>query len=116
VTCRWIRQPVQARRPTGIGSQKEMSRYRSVPMRAVSALIPITPGGLGFVDAGLTALLVVIGISADTALIGTLLYRLISFWLPIPVGLLAWTGWRIHLHITRPSRTKAPEPPAAGDD
>lgn len=77
------------------------------------ALVPITPGGLGFVDAGLTALLVVIGVSADTALIGTLLYRLVSFWLPIPVGVLAWTGWRIHLHITRPSRKK---PPSARDD
>ncbi|MFC6157740.1 lysylphosphatidylglycerol synthase transmembrane domain-containing protein [Kribbella jiaozuonensis] len=67
------------------------------------AMIPITPGGLGFVDAGLTALLVLIGISPDAALIGTLLYRLASFWLPIPVGLLAWAGWRIHLHITRPA-------------
>jgi uncharacterized protein (TIRG00374 family) len=67
------------------------------------AMIPITPGGLGFVDAGLTALLVLIGISPDAALIGTLLYRLASFWLPIPVGLLAWTGWRIHLHINRPA-------------
>jgi uncharacterized membrane protein YbhN (UPF0104 family) len=66
------------------------------------AMIPITPGGLGFVDAGLTALLVLIGISPDAALIGTLLYRLASFWLPIPVGLLAWTGWRIHLHVTSP--------------
>lgn len=65
------------------------------------AMIPITPGGLGFVDAGLAALLVLIGVSADTALIGTLLYRLVSFWLPIPVGLLAWTGWRIHLHVNR---------------
>ncbi|TYL54932.1 flippase-like domain-containing protein [Nocardioides sp. BGMRC 2183] len=57
--------------------------------------IPITPGGLGFVDAGLTGLLVVIGVPADTALIGTLLYRLFSFWLPIPIGALAWAGWRI---------------------
>ena len=78
------------------------------------AMIPVTPGGLGFVDAGLTALLVLIGVSADTALIGTLLYRLVSFWLPIPVGLLAWAGWRIHLHVTSPSRTDAP--PSAGDD
>jgi len=78
------------------------------------ALVPITPGGLGFVDAGLTALLVVIGISPDTALIGTLLYRLVSFWLPIPVGLLAWAGWRIHRHVIDPSRTKAP--PSAGED
>jgi len=58
------------------------------------AIIPITPGGVGFVDAGLTALLVLIGVPADTALIGTLLYRLFSFWLPIPVGVLAWAGWR----------------------
>jgi len=73
------------------------------------AMIPITPGGLGFVDAGLTALLVLIGVSADTALIGTLLYRLVSFWLPIPVGLLAWAGWRIHRHVTDPSRTQVAE-------
>ncbi|MEU4291087.1 lysylphosphatidylglycerol synthase transmembrane domain-containing protein [Kribbella sp. NPDC026596] len=78
------------------------------------AMIPITPGGLGFVDAGLAALLVLIGVSADTALIGTLMYRLVSFWLPIPVGLLAWAGWRIHLHITSPSRTEPP--PSAGDE
>jgi uncharacterized membrane protein YbhN (UPF0104 family) len=58
------------------------------------AIIPITPGGVGFVDAGLTTLLVLVGVPADTALIGTLLYRLFSFWLPIPVGVLAWVGWR----------------------
>lgn len=57
--------------------------------------IPITPGGLGFVDAGLTGLLVVIGVPADTAVIGTLLYRLFSFWLPIPIGVVTWAGWRI---------------------
>jgi uncharacterized protein (TIRG00374 family) len=79
------------------------------------AMIPVTPGGLGFVDAGLTALLVLIGVSADTALIGTLLYRLVSFWLPIPLGLLAWTGWRIHRHVTDPARTEA-SPPAQEDD
>jgi uncharacterized protein (TIRG00374 family) len=79
-------------------------------------MVPVTPGGLGFVDAGLTAMLIVIGIPADAALIGTLLYRLVSFWLPIPVGVLAWAGWRIHLHITHRSRTRAAEPPAAQED
>jgi uncharacterized protein (TIRG00374 family) len=59
-------------------------------------MVPITPGGLGFVESGLTALLVVIGVSADTAVVGTLLYRLVSYWLPIPVGALAWAGWRLH--------------------
>jgi uncharacterized protein (TIRG00374 family) len=60
------------------------------------AMVPITPGGLGFVESGLTALLVVIGVPVDVAVIATLLYRLVSYWLPIPVGLLAWAGWRIH--------------------
>jgi uncharacterized membrane protein YbhN (UPF0104 family) len=63
------------------------------------AIIPITPGGVGFVDAGLTTLLVLVGVPADTALIGTLLYRLFSFWLPIPIGGLAWGWWRIHHEV-----------------
>ena len=54
---------------------------------------------MGFVDLGLTALLVVVGVPADTAVIATLLYRLFSFWLPIPVGVLAWGWWRIHHQV-----------------
>jgi uncharacterized membrane protein YbhN (UPF0104 family) len=64
------------------------------------ALVPITPGGLGFVESGLTTLLVLIGVSADQAVVSTLLYRLASFWLPIPIGAFAWAGWRINLHLT----------------
>jgi uncharacterized protein (TIRG00374 family) len=60
------------------------------------ALVPITPGGLGFVEAGLTTVLVLAGVGADQALVATLLYRLISFWLPIPVGALAWAGFHLH--------------------
>jgi len=74
------------------------------------ALIPITPGGLGFVESGLTTLLVLIGVAADQAVVATLLYRLIAFWLPIPLGALAWTGWRINLHLSqRRSGTAEPE-------
>lgn len=58
------------------------------------ALVPITPGGLGFVEAGLTSILVLAGVDADQAVLGTLLYRLVAFWLPIPIGALAWAGWR----------------------
>ena len=71
------------------------------------ALVPITPGGLGFVETGLTSLLVLAGASTDQALAGTLLYRLASFWLPIPVGAVAWAGWRV-----RPPRPAAPVPPS----
>jgi hypothetical protein len=69
------------------------------------ALIPITPGGLGFVESGLTTLLVLVGVTADQAVVATLLYRLIAFWLPIPLGALAWAGWHLNLHLTRRART-----------
>ena len=67
-----------------------------------------SPQGLGFVESGLTTLLVLIGISADQAVVGTLLYRLVSFWLPIPIGALAWAGWRINLHRTGPPSAPTP--------
>jgi uncharacterized protein (TIRG00374 family) len=58
---------------------------------AASALgmIPITPGGLGFVEAGLTATLALAGIDAGPAALATLIFRLFSFWLPLPVGFVA---------------------------
>lgn len=62
------------------------------------AIVPITPGGLGFVETGLTGSLVLAGVPADAAVVATLLYRLVSYWLPIPVGALTWTAWRIHGH------------------
>jgi uncharacterized protein (TIRG00374 family) len=53
----------------------------------VLAQIPITPGGLGFVEAGLTAMLVLAGVSAGDAVLATFAYRLFQYWLPLPLGL-----------------------------
>jgi hypothetical protein len=53
---------------------------------ALLALIPVTPGGLGFVEAGLTGMLTAAGVGAQDALVSTLAYRLVSFWLPLPAG------------------------------
>jgi uncharacterized membrane protein YbhN (UPF0104 family) len=57
---------------------------------ALLGMIPLTPGGLGFVEAGLTGLLVLAGVSAGDAAAATLAYRLVSYWLPLPVGVVAW--------------------------
>lgn len=59
-------------------------------------MIPVTPGGLGFVEAGLTGLLVLAGVGAADAAVATLAYRLVSFWLPLPIGALAWWVARRH--------------------
>jgi uncharacterized protein (TIRG00374 family) len=48
--------------------------------------LPLTPGGLGFVEAGLTGSLALAGVPAGEAVVATLAYRLVSFWLPIPAG------------------------------
>ena len=56
----------------------------------VLAQIPVTPGGLGFVEAGLTAMLALAGVSAGDAVVATFAYRLFQYWLPLPLGLLGF--------------------------
>ncbi len=57
-------------------------------------MVPFTPGGLGFVEAGLTGLLALAGVAAGAAVVATLAYRLASFWLPIPAGPAAYWLFR----------------------
>ncbi len=65
---------------------------------AVLSMIPITPGGLGFVEAGLAGTLVLAGVPAGAAAVATLAYRLVTYWLPLPVGLGAWVAHRRRHH------------------
>ena len=58
------------------------------------AFIPITPGGLGFVEAGLAGTLTLAGVPGQAALAATLLYRIISFWLPLAAGAVAYLLFR----------------------
>ena len=64
-------------------------------------MIPATPGGLGFVEAGLTGLLALAGVAAGAAAVATLTYRLISFWLPLPAGAVAY--WLARRRYGRPN-------------
>src|SRR4051794_3271288 len=60
------------------------------------AQVPVTPGGLGFVEAGLTATLTLAGVSPGDAVLATFAYRLFSYWLPLPVGLASFFAHRRH--------------------
>jgi hypothetical protein len=67
----------------------------------ILAVIPITPGGLGVVESVLAATLIGFHVPATVAGPAILGYRLVNFWLPIPVGGLAYMslrftgeGWR----------------------
>ncbi|HSZ38481.1 MAG TPA: lysylphosphatidylglycerol synthase transmembrane domain-containing protein [Trebonia sp.] len=52
---------------------------------ALGSIIP-TPGGLGAVEAALTAGLTAAGVPGGVAVSSVLLFRLLTFWLPVPVG------------------------------
>ena len=58
----------------------------------------LTPGGLGGLEAGLVAGLVAFGYSTATAFAVVIIYRLITFWLPIIPGYLAF--WQLRRHKT----------------
>jgi len=51
----------------------------------IGSAVP-TPGGLGGVEAALSAGLVAVGVTASVAVSSVLLFRLCSYWLPIPFG------------------------------
>ena len=52
----------------------------------VAAALPLTPGGLGIVEGILVPTLVAFSTPPSVALLGVLAFRLMSFWLPIPLG------------------------------
>jgi hypothetical protein len=62
------------------------------------ALLPFTPGGLGFVEAGLVGTLTLASVPGSDALAATLLYRLAAYWLPIPAGGVAYLLFRHRYH------------------
>jgi uncharacterized protein (TIRG00374 family) len=70
-------------------------------------LIPITPGGLGFVEAGLVGTLRVAGVPSGDALAATLLYRIVAYWLPLAAGGVAYVLFRWRYGSAR-SRPHAP--------
>ena len=57
--------------------------------------IPITPGGVGFVELGLTGVLVAFGASNPEAVAATLIYRFLTVVPTVIVGLAAAGTWGV---------------------
>jgi uncharacterized protein (TIRG00374 family) len=72
----------------------------------VLAFIPITPGGLGIVEGVLVPTLVGFGSPRGVAILGVITYRLVNFWLPIPVGALSYLSLRVEPGATRRRRAE----------
>lgn len=52
----------------------------------IAANLPITPGGVGVTEGAMSLLLIAYGVHTETAVAAVLLYRIISFWLCLPLG------------------------------
>ena len=74
----------------------------------IIGLVPITPGGLGIVEASLSGFLLLAGLSGVQAVLATLAYRLASYWLPLLSGPFAYGAFKY-----RYRSPKAPPPVAA---
>jgi uncharacterized membrane protein YbhN (UPF0104 family) len=73
----------------------------------VANLAPSPAGGVGTVDAGLIGAFVLFGIDENTVFPAILTFRLVGFWLPIPVGVWAYLQLRRTVR-----RWEAETPPA----
>jgi len=61
----------------------------------VAGALPVTPGGLGVVDSAAPLLLVGFGVTRSVATLGVICWRLVNFWLPIPVGALSYVSLKV---------------------
>jgi putative heme transporter len=71
----------------------------------LATAIPLTPGGLGVIELALTTGLVAAGGNEDQVVAAVLVYRFLTYVLPIPLGVLSYVFWRRNT-----SWRRAPEP------
>jgi uncharacterized protein (TIRG00374 family) len=76
---------------------------------AIIALFPITPGGLGIVEASLSGLLILAGVHPREAFLATLAYRIAAYWLPLLAGPPAYILFR-HRYGTPAPQPESQQP------
>jgi uncharacterized protein (TIRG00374 family) len=79
----------------------------------IIALFPVTPGGLGIVEASLSGLLVLAGVHPGYAVLATLGYRIASYWLPLLAGPPAYLMFRRRYGRPAPRRAGPAEADSA---
>jgi putative heme transporter len=78
-------------------SESEVSWVEALAAFALVRLLsafPVTPGGLGVVELGLAAALVLAGGQEAQVVAAVLVFRVLTFLLPIPIGAFTWWLWR----------------------
>ena len=76
-------------------------------------LVPITPGGLGIIEGVLVPAIIGFGTPHGIAVLGVLSWRLVEYWLPMPLSVLAYLSLRAG-PLRRNQRDATELPAAAG--
>jgi len=66
--------------------------------------LPVTPGGLGVVEGSLTVALVAFGGRGASTVAAVLVYRLLNYWLTLPIG---WGAWGVTVWAARRDQAQA---------
>lgn len=92
-----------ALRGLGVGDELEVAEFARVYFVAhiLGSLAP-TPGGLGVIEAGVTGALVAAGVDTELALAGVLIYRFLTYVMPIILGTAWYVWWRCQRSAGRP--------------
>ncbi len=81
--------------------------FAAFGMANVAAALPVTPGGLGLIEGTLPLLMAGSGVTAATAALAVLGWRLVSFWLPIPAGAAAYASLHLPRRVIAGARHRA---------
>lgn len=83
-------------RSLGVGGELETTEFfRVFFITHLLGTFAPTPGGIGVVEAGATGALVAAGVDTPTALAGVLVYRFLTYVLPIIFGAALYVAWRV---------------------
>jgi uncharacterized protein (TIRG00374 family) len=62
---------------------------------SILAMLPLTPGGLGLVEGVMVPAFAAFGVPAGAALLAVVGWRVLEYWLPIPVAAIAYSSLRL---------------------
>ncbi len=83
-------------RSLGVGSELGVTEFFRVFFLAhLAATFAPTPGGVGVVEAGTTGALMAAGVDTTTALAAVIIYRFLTYVVPIMFGALLYVVWRV---------------------
>ncbi len=87
--------------------------FAAFAMARLAGFIPITPGGLGTVDAALVGLMVTMGADENQALAADLVWRALSYFPQVFLGIFTFLWWR-HKHPLTSKKASRNDPHGSG--